>query len=171
MYGRILVPLDGSKQSEEVLPLARTLGEVIKAEIVLLRVTEYPYTLYSTCYEYPPTDPDLAKTIQNKKEIIYREAKDYLERTASTLAGAGIKVTAEVCEGPVVEAILASTGRLHIDLIALSTWGQSGGSQWMIGAIADRVPHEAQVPVILVRPTSRSFIPGLSFEHRVPLSV
>jgi nucleotide-binding universal stress UspA family protein len=171
MYERILVPLDGSKQSEEVLPWVRMLAEVNKAEIVLLRIAEYPYTLYSMCYEYPPSDPDLAKTIQTKKKIIYREVKDYLERIASTLATAGVKVTAEVCDGPVVEAILASTERLRIDLIALSTGGQSGGTQWVMGAIAHRVLHEAPVPVILMRPRSRSFIPRPSLENRVSVSV
>jgi nucleotide-binding universal stress UspA family protein len=155
MYERILVLLDGSGQSEEVLPLVRILAEVSKAEIVLLRVAEYPYALYSVCYEYPPSDPGLAKTIQDKKRVIYHEVKDYLERIASALAIAGIKVSTEVCEGPVVKTILASTERLHVDLIALSTCGQGGGTQWVMGAIADRVLHESQVPVILIRPTSR----------------
>jgi nucleotide-binding universal stress UspA family protein len=171
MYERILVPLDGSGQSEEVLPFIRTLAEASKAEIVLLRVAEYPYTLYSMCYEYPPYDPGLAKTIQDKKKVIYHEVKDYLEQIASTLATAGVTVTLEVCEGPVVEAILASTERLHIDLIALSTCGQSGGTQWMMGAIADRVLYEAPVPVILIRPTSCSPIPIPPLEHRISLSV
>jgi nucleotide-binding universal stress UspA family protein len=171
MYEKILVPLDGSQQSEEVLPWVRMLAEVSKAEIVLLRVAEYPYTLYSMCYEYPPSDPNLAKTIQAKKTVIYHEAKDYLEQTASALAKAGIKVSIEVCEGPVVAAILAFTDRLHIDLIALSMYGQSGGIQRVIGAVADRVLHEAPVPVILIRPPSRSFIPDPPIKHRVPLSV
>lgn len=165
MYERILVPLDGSVQSEEVLPLVRTLAEVSKAEIVLLRVAEYPYTLYSMCYEYPPSDPDLAKTIQAKKTVIYHEAKDYLEQTASALAKAGIKVSIEVCEGPVAETILASIDRLHINLIAISMYGQSGGNQRVIGAVADRVLHEAPVPVILIRPTSRSVISRISLDH------
>jgi nucleotide-binding universal stress UspA family protein len=171
MYKKILVTLDGSEHSEEVLPLVCKFAEVSKAEIVLLRVAEYPYTLYSMCYEYPPSDPALAKTIQNKKQVICLEIKDYLERIASPLAKAGIKVTVEVCEGPVVETILASIDRLHIDLIAMSMYGQSGGNQWVMGAIADRVLHEAHVPLILIRPASRSFIPDPSFEHRVPLSV
>ena len=111
MYERILVPLDGSGQSEEVLPFIRTLAEVSKADIVLLRVAEYPYTLYSMCYEYPPSDPGLAKTIQDKKKIIYHEVKDYLEQIALNLAMAGIKVSTEVCEGSVVETILASIDR------------------------------------------------------------
>ena len=170
MYKRILVPLDGSEQSEAVLPLVSTLANVSDAEIILLRVAEHPYSLYSTCYEYPPSDPDLARTILNKKRAIYHEVKGYLERIAVTLGTAGIKVYAEVCEGAVVEAILASTDRLHIDLIVLSTCGQSGGSQWVIGAIADRVLHEAQVPVILIRPTPCPFIPSPSSLQQVPLS-
>jgi nucleotide-binding universal stress UspA family protein len=171
MSKRILVPLDGSEQSEAVLPLVSTLANISDAEIILLRVAEYPYSLYSRCYDYPPSDPELEKKIRNKKNIIYQEVKGYLERIASTLATAGVKVTAEVCEGPVVEAILTSTDRLHIDLIALSTCGQSGDTQWVIGAIADRVLHEAQVPVIMIRPTPRSFIPGPTLGHRISLYV
>jgi nucleotide-binding universal stress UspA family protein len=171
MYKRILVPLDGSERSEVALPLARMLAEMSQAEIVLLRVVEYPYTLYSTCYEYPPSDPELAKSILNKKRAIYREAQGYLERIASTPGTTGVKVTPEICEGPVVEAILASADRLHTDLIVLATCGQSGGTQWVMGATADRVLHEAPVPVILIRPTSSSFIPDPPIEHCVLLPV
>ena len=171
MYKRILVPLDGSRQSEEVLTLVCTLAEVSQTDIVLLRVAEYPYTLYSSCYEYPPSDPDLAKIIQNKKTDIYLEVKNYLERVAVTLAIAGVKVFAEVCEGPVVEAILASTDRLHIDLIAMSTCGQGKCNQCMMGSIADRILHEAPVPVILIRLTPCPFIPGHSSMQHVPLFV
>jgi nucleotide-binding universal stress UspA family protein len=157
MYERILVPLDGSGQSEEALPLVRTLAKASKAEIILLRVAEYPYTLYSMCYEYPPSDPGLAKTIQDKKKVIYHEVKDYLEQIALNLAMAGIKVSTEVCEGSVVETILASIDRLCINLIVLSTCGQGGATRGMMGAIADRLLHEAPVPVILIRPTSCSY--------------
>jgi len=162
MYKRILVPLDGSKLSEGVLPLVRTLAEVSKAEVIVLRVAEYPYSLYSSSYEYPPSDPDLAKTILEKKREIFQRATSYLERIVSTLKKSGIKATAETCDGPVVESILAATDRLHIDLVMLSPYGQSGYGHWTIGAIADRVLHEARVPVILIRLPSHSLIGDLA---------
>jgi nucleotide-binding universal stress UspA family protein len=171
MYKRILVTLDGSKLSEEVLPMVRAVTEVNKTDIVLLRVVEYPYTLYSLCYEYPPSDPDLAKTILNKKGVIHLEVTNYLERIASTLRLAGIKVTAEVHEGQVVESILSSADRLAVDLIMLSACGQSGGSHYAIGAIADRILREARVPVILVRPVTCSVIHDASLEYRIHLPV
>jgi nucleotide-binding universal stress UspA family protein len=169
MYKKILVPLDGSVPSEDALPLVLTLAGVNKAEIVLLRVAEYPYSLYSMCDDYPPIDPDLVTAIQNKKGAIFCEVSEYLERTASTIARSGLKVNVEVCEGPVVESILTSADRLHVDLIILSTCGRSGGSHWVIGSIADRVLCEAQVPVILIRPEVRTFMPGLVFEQRANL--
>jgi nucleotide-binding universal stress UspA family protein len=171
MYKRILVPLDGSEQSEEVLPLVRVLAGAGRAEVILLRVVEYPYSLYSMCHEYPPSDPDLAKTILDMKRAIYVEVNDYLERIASTLSSAELKVTAEVCEGHVVESVLASIDRLHVDLLVLSVCGQSGGSRYVMGAIADRLLREAPVPVIMVRPFSCSMIPDHSFEYRLPLRI
>jgi len=151
MFNRILVPLDGSKQSEEVLPLVQILAKGDDVVIVLLRVAEYPYALYSTCYEYPPSDPSLAKTIQIKKKFIRREVQDYLERIASTFDSSEVTIVTEVRDGSVIEAILSSADRHQIDLIVLSTCGQSGCTQPVIGAIADRVLHEAAVPVILIR--------------------
>jgi nucleotide-binding universal stress UspA family protein len=162
MYKKILVPLDGSKLAEEVLPFVRTIANFSNVEIIVLRVAEYSYSFYSTCYEYPPSNPDLAITILEKKREVFEMATAYLERIVSTLKTSGIKATAETCDGPVVEAILAATDRLHIDLVILSPYGQSGYSHWTIGAIADRVLHEAQVPVILFRPTSPSVIGDLA---------
>jgi nucleotide-binding universal stress UspA family protein len=168
---RILVPLDGSKLSEEVLPLVRSLIESNNTEIILLRVVEYPYTLYYGCDEYPPFDPEQAKIIQDKKRAIYQEVRGYLEQVASPLITDGLTVSVEVCEGQVVESILESAGRLCVDLIVLSACGESGASHIVIGAIADRILREARVQVILVRPVSCSVVSGASLENRIPLSV
>src|SRR5690606_39480780 len=40
MYERILVPVDGSPFSEEVLPYARSIAQAIGAKLALMRVTE-----------------------------------------------------------------------------------------------------------------------------------
>jgi nucleotide-binding universal stress UspA family protein len=39
----------------------------------------------------------------------------------------------------------------EIDLIVMSTRGQSGLSRWLMGSVADRVVRGANVPVLLVR--------------------
>lgn len=160
MYNKILVPLDGSNLSEEVLPLVRTLAEMSKGQVILLRVAEFPYSLYPPCYEYPPSDPDAVDAIAKEKSAISREVSAYLERIASTLREAGIAVSTEICDGPVVDSILACADRLGANLVVLSAYGQSSGMQGTIGATASRVLHEAQVAVILVRPIAPSFVQG-----------
>ena len=39
----------------------------------------------------------------------------------------------------------------QVDLIVMSTRGQSGLSRWLMGSVADRVVRGAGVPVLLVR--------------------
>ena len=67
------------------------------------------------------------------------------------------KVSIEVRESPVVDAILSTTENLEIDLIVMSTVGQ-GHSPWMIGAVANRILRESPVPVILIGKESYSSI-------------
>ena len=168
MPGRILVPLDGSDHSESALPLVCTLAKVSRAEIVLLRAVEYPLEMYSGCYDYPPTNPKRVETILERKEAAVREVKSYLKCTASKIEMAGVEVITEIYEGPVVEAVLASIDRFHIGYIVMSTHGQGGGSHWTIGAVADRVLHEAKVPVILIRPTPGKSIGDFFMKPSVP---
>jgi len=157
MYNKILVPLDGSKISEEVLPVAQTLAEMNHSEIILSRVVEYPYSLYPECYEYPPSDPDTLSRINQKKSALSYEVEACLKQIGTAMQKSGIKVTADICDGPVVESILASIDRLQVDLVVLATHSENGNDQGTIGAVANRVLRESPVPVILVRPSSSPY--------------
>jgi nucleotide-binding universal stress UspA family protein len=150
MYHKILVPLDGSKEAEAALPLAGKLARIYNAEIILLRVAEYPFEMYSRCdsntLAYPsPGDEKL----QIEKEAVCKEAEDYLKRLAEIIEMTVSQVSIKVRESPVVDAILSTTENLDIDLIVMSTVGQ-GHSPWMIGAVANRILRESRVPVVLI---------------------
>ena len=68
-----------------MLLLASILAKVNDAEVIFLRVAEYPYTLYTTCYEYPLVDPGRRKSILNKEMAICQDIQGYLEQIISTL--------------------------------------------------------------------------------------
>ena len=160
MYKKILVPLDGSEHAEKVLPLVCTVAESNKAQIVLLRIVEYPYDLYAGCDEYSLFDPEFVKKTNDRKKAICDDLTGYLEQIASSLQQDGFRVIAEVREGPVVDVILGSIERLRIDLIAMSTLGDGGGNPWMMGSVADRVLRESTVQVFLFRPDQGKTNPG-----------
>jgi nucleotide-binding universal stress UspA family protein len=154
MYQRILVPLDGSKQAESALPLAGKLARIYHAEITLLQVAEYPPEIYSKCH--PDTIHDLASTneqLQAEKAAFCKNAADHLKRLASTIEMAVPKVTIDIQECPVVDAILRTVVNSKIDLIVMSTVGQ-GKTPWMVGSVTNRILRESPVPVILIRKAS-----------------
>ena len=166
MYQRILVPLDGSKQAEAALPLASKLARIYHAEITLLQVAEYPSEIYSRCH--PNTINDLTSTnerLQAEKNVFCKNAADYLKRLASTIEMAVSKVTIEIQECPVVDAILRTVVNSKIDLIVMSTVGH-GMTPWMMGAVTNRILREAPVPVILIRKASY----GSATDGRLPQS-
>jgi nucleotide-binding universal stress UspA family protein len=72
MFTRILVPFDGTPESNAALPLARTLARETGAAITLLRVRPYPYLL--------------------TERAAFDEAAEALKRVADELASAGIQV-------------------------------------------------------------------------------
>jgi nucleotide-binding universal stress UspA family protein len=159
MYQKILVPLDGSKQAESALPLAGKLARIYNAEITLMRVVEYPFEMYSKCQSNGLNDPTQTnEKLQTEKDTFCRDAEDYLKQLASMMEMTVSQVSIQVQECPVVDAILATLEKSRIDLIVMSTVGQDD-NPWMMGAIANRILREAQVPVILMREGAYSSIP------------
>ena len=162
MYKKILVPLDGSKQSESALFFSSKLARISNAEITLLRVVEYPFEIYSRCEPNTfvhPIQPD--EKLLAEKDAVCREAENYLKRLASSKELSMSKVSIEIQECPVVESILNTVTRLNIDLIIMSTIGRDH-NPWMMGAITNRVLREAPVPVILIREESLVPLPDPS---------
>jgi nucleotide-binding universal stress UspA family protein len=160
MYKKILVPLDGSEHAEKVLPFVCTVAESSNAQIVLLRIVEYPYYLYAGCDEYSLLDPEFTKKTDERKKAICDALTLYTEQIASNLQQEGFRVIAKVCEGPVVDAILDTIDRLEIDLVAMSAQGGGRGNPWMIGSVAVRVLRESTVQVFLFRPDQGKINPG-----------
>jgi nucleotide-binding universal stress UspA family protein len=173
MVGRILVPLDGSEHAESALSLACTLASTSDAEITLLRVVEYPSevffsTGYSRFYPNPLAESGFAEKMRAKKEAVSTHVKSYLQRLASSMETSAPKVSIEIQEGPVVDAILKCIKELEIDLIVMSTTGEDR-NPWMMGAIANRILREAQVPVVLLRKETGGSVPDRSCLQNMPL--
>ncbi len=153
-FGRVLVPLDGSPESEAVLPHVAWLHEARDAELVLVRVTPSPLEVGSL-YGVPSVK------VENEAHRWQREsARSYLEEVAARMArdrGMAGELPPRM-ELRVVEASSAAEGileaaRVHgADLVALSTHGRSGLGRVVVGSVADKVIRGAAVPVLAVRP-------------------
>lgn len=142
MYKKILVPLDGSTVAEGVLPHAKSLAYSEGAELILLTVAANP------AMDYLFSDPGIAETtVQEQVE----KSKAYISTIENDLHSAGFKVSTLMRVGSVAEVILSVAEELQVDAIAMSTHGRTGAARWLLGSVAERVVHNSNVPVLLIR--------------------
>jgi len=131
MYSKILVPLDGSKIAEAVLPYGRSLAEALHLPVQIVHAI----------------DPDTAAAALQSKR-----AMEYLQSAAISHLGS-VHADCIVKSGAAAEIILDTAAADAGTLIAMATHGQSGGQRWLLGQVAQKVLHAAQNPLVLIRPT------------------
>lgn len=144
MYRKILVPLDGSKVAEGVLPHAKDLAYSQGAELILLTVGANP------AMDFAFSDPGLARSAVMEQE---QRSKKYIDEIERDLKSAGFKTSTVLRVGSVAETILGVAEELDVDCIAMSTHGRTGPALWLLGSIAERVVHNSKIPVLLIRAT------------------
>ena len=164
---KVLIPLDGSDYSKQIIAQLRKFLAPDAHELVLLRVSEPPKGLTRTSR---PTPSDLLATTEYQSESdmdialhpIYQSQKMEAAIAALTeemlpdrqlLEGDGYAVGAEVRFGHAAHEILGYASEAAIDLIAMTTHGRTGLERLVAGSVASDVLHEATVPVLLYRPT------------------
>jgi nucleotide-binding universal stress UspA family protein len=145
MYRKILVPLDGSATSARGLEEATGLARVTGATLVLLHVIDtYPLAVEMAT-------PD---TWQKVIEGLRKHGEGLLERARTTVQNHGVAAIERLVEFPagrVADAILDEAKAAECDVIVMGTHGRRGITHMMLGSDAERVVHEATIPVLLVR--------------------
>jgi nucleotide-binding universal stress UspA family protein len=144
MYRKILVPLDGSKVAEGVLPHAKDLAYSQGAELILLTVGANP------AMDFAFSDPGLARSAITEQE---ERSQKYISEVEDQLKAAGFRTSTILRVGSVAETILGVAEELGVDCIAMSTHGRTGPARWLLGSIAERVVHNSKVPVLMIRAT------------------
>jgi nucleotide-binding universal stress UspA family protein len=149
---KILVPLDGSKQSEAVLPYIENLASKLKTKISLLNVVEPPYHYYP--YPAGPGVEGILRAPYTEEELkpLKVVAEQYMKSVSEKLMAEGIKTSYEVRVGSAGEEIIKAEGEIHPDIVAMSTHGHSGFGRWEHGSVTDKVLHAGNTPLLLVRP-------------------
>jgi len=141
MYTR-LIPLDGSKVAEQVLPYARFLAKALAIPVELLEVVDpEALALLSNPRQGRYVDTVLAEGIEN--------SKNYLEAIGRSFQGAKVKSLVE--KGKAEDVVIEKAAADKNTLIVMATHGRSGIQRWLLGSVADKVLHGATNHVLLVR--------------------
>jgi nucleotide-binding universal stress UspA family protein len=151
----MLVPLDGSKLAEAVLPTVSELALRMSLQVVLVRVTR-------RIYSAPPEGflPVFGASPPNLKKLwadASAEAREYLISKADELCGQGLThVTPLVLDGgadSAAAAIIELVKKTPDSFLAMCTHGESGIGSWLVGSVTERVVRHGTGPVLVIRPS------------------
>jgi nucleotide-binding universal stress UspA family protein len=143
MFRRLLVPLDGSRLAECVLPVVQRSAELFDCVITLLHVIEKraPASIHG--------DTHLRD---------HGEAERYLARITEQLKAGGLRVDSHVHEAPqgdVSRCVAEHARELSQDLIVLCTHGMGGMRRLVFGSNAEQVLTHGATPVMLIQPNDQ----------------
>lgn len=146
MYGKVLVPLDGSKVAESALRHVRKLAQAgLIGDLFLLRVVDIPAPVAT------PIAVEGGFDFSTYEGAYFKEAKKYLLDVEGQLKKEGMTVKSETIIGTAVGTILEYQRENKIDLIIMATHGHSGVTKFLLGSVANKVVQSSQAPVLLVR--------------------
>ena len=149
MIKKILVAIDGSKQSDKALDFALDLARNYSAEIVLINVLSPSLMsyVYNSRMFVPNVDySKYLKQIRTPHEKLLSKAIDKAKKFQETL-----KVSKELVEGRPTEKIIETAKKGMFDLIVIGSRGLSGIKEIFLGSVSNRVADKAKCPVLIVK--------------------
>ncbi|MCE5286325.1 MAG: universal stress protein [Pelosinus sp.] len=141
MFGKILVPVDGSAAALRAVNYARGVAEKFESAVTLLHVIEHPGYLSADINKLPTS---VIQDMDQNGEQILAEAleifADFDGRVSTKLeyGHAGIKIT--------------DLSKEHsYSLIVMGRRGLSGVKQLLMGSVSNYVLHYAQCPTLIIK--------------------
>ncbi|MEO6729604.1 MAG: universal stress protein [Ferruginibacter sp.] len=148
---KILIALDYNPTAEKIAETGYALAKATGAEVVLLHVVAEP-NYYSTL-DYSPimgysgfSSPEMLMMLDTTE--IRKASQDFLEQSKKHLGDDGI--TTLVAEGDCADAILEAAKELGVDTIVMGTHSRRGLDKILMGSIAEKVLHHAEVPLFII---------------------
>jgi nucleotide-binding universal stress UspA family protein len=144
---KVLVPIDGSRESESILKYVTYMATTLDLEVTLFHI-------WYRHGEYVPYSPENLRQIDK----VRKREKGYIKRLETRLKREGVNVNSvfkEVLTGDIAEEIIKLTDEGDFSMVAMSTHGRSGVGRWIFGSNSEKVLEEGSTPLLLVRPRKR----------------
>jgi len=143
--GHVVVPLDGSKASENVLEPLISILPAQNGKVTLVTVLLRPFPLATTYLPHALEEQTLLEERQ-------RRAKEHLQEVAGRWNPLGVEVETRVLTADdAASAILAFSEEAEADLLALNTRGRGGVARFVMGSVADKLVRGSSLPVLALR--------------------
>jgi len=146
----MLIPLDGSKTAEKVLPYARFVAGALKLPIELLAVVDIVEMATHT-------SADRARYLDTMIADGVRRSGQYLGEIARTFPN---DAKCAVEKGKAEQVIIETAATDKGTLVTMATHGRSGMNRWLLGSVTEKVLRGGINPMLLVRATEEGKVDG-----------
>ena len=138
MYQRILIPLENSGADDTILGHIKPLARLTGAKLLLVHVAD----------GWVARNFDQLQLAESQE---MKEDRVYLEERSRELTAEGFSCEAVLALGEPSDEIIKLAQEKDIDLIAMTTHGHRLISDLLYGSTADKVRHQVNVPVLLLK--------------------
>ena len=143
---KLLVGLDLSESTEEVVDKVEEIAKALSARVWLLHVAE--------------PEPDFVglevgpQTVRDSLSEALHARHSRIQGIAERLRKQGLDTTALLVQGPTVEAILQEASKLDVDMVVVGSHGQGRMYHLLVGSVSEGVLHKSRCPILVI-PTHR----------------
>ena len=138
MYHTILVPVENRETDQTILRHIRALARLTGAKLMLVHVAD----------GWVARNFEQLK-LQESDEM--KEDRKYLAELGDELRSEGYEVSAVLAMGEPATEIIKLARTEPVDLIAMTTHGHRLISDLLYGSTADKVRHQVDIPVLLLK--------------------
>ena len=143
-YQKIIVAIDDSEISVNVIHQAAQLAKALNSEITVVEVMALDPYLADTYIRLGQSN-DLIERVRGYVQENLAKAEQKFEEL-------GLTVATQILEGfSVPQEIINAAQNLGADLIIMGSHGRTGFKKFILGSVAQKVLGESHIPVLIVR--------------------
>ncbi len=148
-FKRILVPLDSTLSSLQIVESAKKLALELPAKLHFVHVVQdVPMPFSDSFGTYGAFDAaGLSKSFEETGKLTLQKAVALCPELTPTTS------ILHANTSQIHNVILGSAKDVHADLILMGTHARAGMERLLLGSVSEGVAHHANVPVLLMRPT------------------
>jgi nucleotide-binding universal stress UspA family protein len=145
MFGKILVPTDGSEESQKALQMAISLAKKYESKVIVLYVVSLNTHEFA---DLPTISVELSQQWVGELKNIGIQVIDNIKQTVS-FDGVEYSTLLEL-GNPAVEICKVAKNE-NIDLIVMGSRGLGSFGKIIIGSVSNKVLQLAECPVLITR--------------------
>ena len=158
MIEKILVPMDGSRQSSKALAYAIDAAKCFNGNIVILRVVTL--SMLEMAWNSPSSGgpiikQDFIKQADRRDKKTMTRIRKYLRDKLKTVNDNNVEGSFRMMVGDPADSIKQCCKEEKIDLIVMNANNKSWLKRVIMGSVTDEVLRTSTVPVLVLRPKRR----------------